>query len=740
MRKLALLLVPFIIMASSLSKNIEDAIKKWDKRAYLSLFEKPEISSVKSVFLLKPIKVSVYQKEDILRISILRKPAPFLQTWKIRVANGKIVEKEVLNSLERVAYYGPEDSHCYVLNEAKIKLPDLEAKFVGGTLCQWPDSFIFSGIGVFRFRPSSFVERKNLLYLISQEQLEEKINFMFLRVQSKSGAQVKFSIGKEIKLPMEIRDIFEKNAPLVGYHFSPQFKTRVFRPVPEGGAFAVLGGKESYQYTFNPQSEKEIFISNVKNGRYLSFYTPSNKVVLILTQPKPQEIILDGEFDPMNNWIKAKAEIKFKEPMSKPVYFSLSRDLEIDNIVDERGEPLIFQKNSQMGYTVYPNLSFKSIIINYHGNVNKVDSYSNLWGGYFFPTLWYPYFGNYMNFRVKLKQKGTEGTLVLPGKKQGDYYVSEAPSSYIPLLVGHFRGKTEKDNLTVFWERRDLRAIRNTLDAYKKAKKIFGPANWSIKVGIRAGEYYFGSSSLGLINLEILKPVDRPIFSAIPIACGRRSIIVHEMFHQWIGGATKPYSLSDYWVTEGLTSLLTGMTICKKSFEGKYRKQFINDPIVVPLVLGGRIGYYNNSVKDIFKHLHYRSALVINMARIALGDKNFLEAVKEFVKKYQFKEFRWRNFTKLLEEKMGKPGFFKPWVYTYFIPEFSYSYTHGKLIIEERTPIEIEGKEYHFTIPVPVKIRGKKEIVWVEGRTEISVPTGKIKLLLKGLPARFYRK
>ncbi|GEM_PF-2103976 len=740
MRKLALILVPFILMATTLSQKMENAIKKWDKRAYLSLFENPEISSVESVFLLKPIKVKVYQKKDILRIAILRKPAPFLQTWRITVKNGKIVHKEILNSIERVSYYGADDSHCYVLNDAKIKVPDLEVKFAGGTLCQWPDSFIFSGMGVFRFRPSSYVERKNLLYLISQEQLEQNINFLFLRVQSKSGAQVKFSIGKEIRLPQEIRNIFEKNAALVGYHFSPQFKTRVFRPVPEGGALLVLGGKDSYQYTYNPQSEKEIFISNVKNGRYLSFYTPSSKVVLLLTQPRPYEVVIDGVLDPLNNWIKAKAEFHFKEPMNKPLYFSISSGIEIDKITDEREEDLVFQKNSKMGYTVYPNLSLTKLTIYYHGQINKVDSYSNLWGGYFFPTLWYPYFGNYMRYRIRLKQQGTKGTLILPGKKEGDFYVSEVPSSYIPVLVGSFKGKSEKDNLKVFWERRDLRAIRNTFDAYKRASKIFGTPNWTIKVGIRAGEYYFGSSTTGLINLEILKPIDRAIFSAIPLVCGRRSIIMHEMLHQWIGGATKPYSLADYWVSEGLTSLLTGMSVCKRNFEGKYRKQFINSPIVVPLALGGRIGYYNNSIKDIFNHLHYRSALVINMARIALGDKKFLEAVREFVDKYKFKEFRWRNFAKLMEDKMGKPGFFKPWIYTYFIPEFSYTYASGKLTIEEQTPIEIEGKEYHFPVPVPVKIRGKKEIIWVEGKRVISVPPGKIKLMIKGLPARFYRK
>ncbi|MCD6453969.1 MAG: hypothetical protein J7L62_01545 [Candidatus Aminicenantes bacterium] len=738
--KIILLLVPFLIMASSISVKMKEAIKKWDKKAYLSLFEKPEISGVKEVFLLRPIKVNIKQKDDLLRVTILRKPAPFLQTWRIKVRNGKIVEREVLNSLDRISYYTAEDSHCYILTEAKIKVPDLEAKFEDGIVCQWPDSFIFSGKGAFRFRPSSFIERKNLLYLISEEQLEENISFLFLRVQSKSGAQVSFKIGGEIKLPENVKEIFEKYASKVGLHYSPLYETRVFRAVPEGGAYMVLGGKREFQYTFNPKSEKEIFITDLKTGRYLSFYTPANRVILIMVQQGPESVTITGSFDPDNNWIEAKAEYTFKKPENREIYFSISPKIQITGIYDEFGSELVFQKNGPMNYAIYPNYPLRKLIIHYRGDVGKVDSYSNFLGGYFFPTLWYPYFGNYMHFKLHIEKKGGK-RLLFPGKQEGNFYVSEVPVSYIPLLEGNFYGRTTREGLEIYWESRDIRAIRDTFDAFKKASEIFGKPSWTIKIGIRRAAFYFGSSTTGMINLEILKLPDRPLLAPVPLKCGRRSIIMHEMLHQWIGGITKPYSLNDYWVSEGLTSLLTGMLICSRNFESKYRKAFIDMPIVPPLALGGRIGYFNNSVKDIFDHLHYRAALVINMARLVMGNKEFLKAVREFVNKYKFKEFRWGNFTSFIEKKMGKPGFFYPWVNTYFIPEFSYIYKNGKLIIEEKTPLIIEGKEHHFQLPVPVRVSGKNEILWIiNGKGELKVPYGRIKIISNGLPARIYKK
>ncbi len=737
MRRVIVLLLSAVLAASSLTSKIKNSIEKWDRNAYTSLFGSPDISGANEIFLLRPKKVIVKKQKNILKISILRKPFPFLQVWRIETKEGKIIKKEVLASLGRIAFYGPEDSRCYVLKKADVKLPDLNVKFNGGVLCEWPDSFLFRGNGIFSFRPSSFVERKNLFYLFSKEELREKVSFLLLRIQRKSGADVKFSIGPETSLTETEKKIFQKYSPWLGKHFSKEFKNEIFRPVPKGGAFVILGGSHPLSYTYNPQSEKEIFVSDIKKGRYISLYTSSKKMVLLLPYlPSGYTTGIKGEIDPYENIIKAEADINFGKEVSKPIYFSLSPELIINKILDENGREIIFTENSGNSYKVYPNGCFQKLTIKYTGKISRIDSFSNLWGGFFFPTLWYPYFGDFHMFFLNLKLKRGK-SLLSAGKKIGSNYVSEVPVSYIPIVISKFRGKEIKDGLEIYWERRNARAISEIKEAYKKALKLFGKPSWTVRVALRVSSFYFGSSSTGLINLEILPPKGAHIYSPYPMICGRKSLVTHEILHQWWGGLTKPYSLSEYWINEGMVTLLSGMLSCEKRFEKKYRATFIGDKKFPPLLLGGRIGYYSNSIKELFKHLHYRAALVIDMARIALGDEDFLKASREFLEKYKFKKYRWKEFADFFEKKIGKPGFFNPWVYTYFTPKFTYKLLNGKLIIEEKTPLKIEGKKYHFQIPVPVEINGKRKILWVDGNGKIKVK-GKFKIRDDELPARFY--
>lgn len=729
-------LVLLLPLYASLQSKIKKAIVNWDRNAYLSLFADPFISEADEVFRFRPEKVEVLRQGDFIILGILRKPFPLIEVWRIKEKDGKIVYKKVISSIKQNAYYSVGDAKCYRLKEASINLPDLKVNFSGGKFCSWPDIFLFEGEGRFVFTPSDPVEKRALLYQIGEDRVEEKISFMALRLQRQPGADVKFTIGEKLPLEEKERKLFLSQLKNFGLYYSPILKAEVLPPVPVSGAVAIMGKGRTYKYTYDPSAEREIFFTDLQAGKYLALYSPPGKVAIFVKSPKPEFINLKVRLETETNTLNGRAEISFPEPVKGRLYFYLAPDLNIADARDEKGRPLILEKSYGGTYEVYPNGSLTRIAVNYRGKVNRVESYSSLAGGYFYPTSWYPSFGGYFRYRLDVNARGAD--LVVPGDKRGGYYESTSPVSYIGLGMGKIRGSYAMGPLEIYWERKRLRDISLCKVAFNKVKKSLGPLPWKVKVLLSEGLFYYGASSPGLVFLRIIPLPRENIYRPGPMPCGEKYLVYHEFIHQWIGGLISPKTFSDYWVNEGLTALLSGV-FSSRGFEGKFRKTFIGENRVPPLEMGGRIGYYKGSIRDVFVYLHYRAALVLNMARIYMGEEKFLQAVRDFLRENRFKEYRWEDFTTFLEKRMGKPGFFLPWVETDFNPEFSFKYSGGILKIKERRGLEIAGKKMHFQIPILIKTGGKEKILWVNGEGSIKVPPD-FKIEEKLLPAVFYRE
>ncbi len=733
-RGLGVFLLVALSLRASLVSKLKASIENLDKEAYLALFADPSMSGLQEIFRFKPIRVKILRQGNVLTIGILRKPFPLIEAWKIQEDGERIVRKEVLFTIRANAYYGEEDCRCYLLKQATVSLPDLKILFTGGKFCQWPDIFMFLGRGSFTFSPSDPAEARALRYQIGEEKLEERISFLALRIQHDPGASVKFTIGSEVPLGQRERMLFRKHLANFGLYYSPLLEAEVLPSVPRAGAVALLGGGRLYKYIYDPSSEREIYLADLKAGKYLSLYSPPGKIMIILKPPSPEFLRINGELNTETGTVEAEAEVLFSEPVERKFYFYLAPGLKVGKVRDDRGLPVVFQKGSGGTYEIYPNGSLRGFRIKYSGEIKPIESYSSLAGGYFYPTSWYPSLNGFYRYSVRLKTRG--GDLLVPGKRAGETYRSEVPVPYVGLGFGRFKGKFQWENLEVFWERKSLKDAYAVKRALERVEKFLGPLPWKVKVILARGIFYFGASSPGLVMLRIL-PVDRNIYSPGPMPCGKKYLIYHEMVHQWVGGLISPTTFSDYWVNEGLTSLMAGMLSCG-GFEEKFRKTFIEDVTLPPLVMGGRIGYYRSSIRNVFAHLHYRSALVLNMARLALGEEEFLNVVKEFLRENRFREYRWGKFTSFLEKRMGRPGFFLPWVQTDFIPEFNYYYEDGVLVVNERRALKIGDREVHFQIPVPVKTRGGRKILWVNGRGSLYV-SGKFKIEDKVLPAVFHR-
>ena len=113
-----------------------------------------------------------------------------------------------------------------------------------------------------------------------------------------------------------------------------------------------------------------------------------------------------------------------------------------------------------------------------------------------------------------------------------------------------------------------------------------------------------------------------------------RSLIAHELAHQWFGDKVTCGSWEDIWLNEGFATYLAALVI--ENFDGQpqftnWRAGAVN---YITSQLGGSVYVDNvNSVNRIFNsRLSYRKgAMLLHMLRYKLGDLDFFTAIKNYL-------------------------------------------------------------------------------------------------------------
>lgn len=194
-----------------------------------------------------------------------------------------------------------------------------------------------------------------------------------------------------------------------------------------------------------------------------------------------------------------------------------------------------------------------------------------------------------------------------------------------------------------------------------------------------------------------------------------RSIIAHELAHQWFGNKVTCGSWEDIWLNEGFATYLEGLTYENLSGEEifkTWRRNLVADITNVPD--GSTFVKDTTSVSRIFNgRLTYRKgAMILHMLRYKLGDEVFFNAIKNYLKdpNLAFGYARTDDLKKHFEAESNTSltEFFKDWFYGEGFPSYEINWSQNE---QNNLSITINQTQSHnsvefFEMPLPVKITG----------------------------------
>lgn len=196
-----------------------------------------------------------------------------------------------------------------------------------------------------------------------------------------------------------------------------------------------------------------------------------------------------------------------------------------------------------------------------------------------------------------------------------------------------------------------------------------------------------------------------------------RSLIAHELAHQWFGDKITCGTWKDIWLNEGFATYLASMVI--ENFDGN--TAFITDKTNminnITSQAGGAV-YLTDSeatnVNRIFSsRLSYnKGAMVLNMLRFKMGDTMFFQALKNYLadSNLSYKYAVTTDLKSHLEAVYGSnlTEFFNDWVYnqgypTYNITAQNWGSGQAKITINQT---QSHSSVSFFEMPVPIRLLG----------------------------------
>ncbi|MES2544574.1 MAG: M1 family aminopeptidase [Bacteroidota bacterium] len=196
-----------------------------------------------------------------------------------------------------------------------------------------------------------------------------------------------------------------------------------------------------------------------------------------------------------------------------------------------------------------------------------------------------------------------------------------------------------------------------------------------------------------------------------------RSLIAHEMGHQWFGDKVTCGTWKDIWLNEGITEYLSGLVV--ENLDGA--ASFVawkNGKIAnITSQPGGNLYLTDTQLTNVNRifssRLTYdKGSMVTNMIRFKMGDTNFFQAMKNYLNDpaLAYGYGLTPEFQAHLEAVSGIPftEFFNDWVYNQGYPTYT---INAQNIAPGQAKITVDQSQSHssvsfFEMPLPVRLTG----------------------------------
>ena len=196
-----------------------------------------------------------------------------------------------------------------------------------------------------------------------------------------------------------------------------------------------------------------------------------------------------------------------------------------------------------------------------------------------------------------------------------------------------------------------------------------------------------------------------------------RSLIAHEMGHQWFGDKVTCGSWKDIWLNEGFATYLASMVI--QHFDGETaftndKNNMINTITNTP---DGAIYLTDDEALEVnrifsWQLTYNKGAMVLNMLRYKLGDTNFFQGLRDYLNDplLAYGYAKTPNLQAHLETASGMnlTEFFNDWVYNQGYPVYditAHNTAPGQVQITINQSQSDPSVSY-FEMPVPIRLLG----------------------------------
>jgi aminopeptidase N len=157
-------------------------------------------------------------------------------------------------------------------------------------------------------------------------------------------------------------------------------------------------------------------------------------------------------------------------------------------------------------------------------------------------------------------------------------------------------------------------------------------------------------------------------------------LLANTIAHQWWGVSVSPASKDDWWISDGFARYSEARYV-ESAAGAAGLDEMVKDMSVgalaydsVPLSSADKLDYFSPEFQSLVTD---KGAMILHMLRWVVGEKKYLELMREFASKYAGKSASTDDFRELSEKVYGEKltWFYSQWMDSTSAPEFKAKYT-----------------------------------------------------------------
>ena len=161
-------------------------------------------------------------------------------------------------------------------------------------------------------------------------------------------------------------------------------------------------------------------------------------------------------------------------------------------------------------------------------------------------------------------------------------------------------------------------------------------------------------------------------------------LLANTIAHQWWGVSVSPATKEDWWITDGFARYSEARYVESAAGEAGL-EEMVKDMSVgalaydsVPLSSAAKLDYFSPEFQSLVTD---KGAMILHMLRWVVGEKKYLEIMRDFATKYAGKSASSDQFRELSEKVYGEKltWFYSQWMDSTSAPEFKAKYTVYRL-------------------------------------------------------------